>query len=462
MIRLPLALAFVFGVVALTLQPIQPAQADSVPTTSCGQAVCFVETTVRGESDWQNEVDDTTVGGGGTSAPSPFKNEVHLCDSWLPKSGGVGVGSYPADNSSSYVCNFRDGGTSSGGSGTTWFQCPPLTDRAANGRVDRYIVDKDGKATFAYFYCMYPTDDYAPIERELGRGKIYTGGQGDFYRTGSGSSAKQASTSGTLTDSTGYVDRGVKLSNPEAYTGSWQPKFQAKTGTTAAGKPLYGYYRLLWKLDSRICIKYGYPSWLNEPTRYDCSQKVQDVIVNPFTYACDSNPALAAGVRSNAKFDPAACESGWTCAVSSPMKVGGQTKAITVMRNGEGVPVVNPAGKVTKHGADIRNVGHWQTFSTINAGSDPDDPDEYQASWEWDKWETYSKDADIAFYWATEPKGSFRWKTAYRFQAEFYVPTQAHVDGGTTYKWVMSTGKCGSTQSAPVSVVRSVNSPSDN
>ena len=355
------------------------------------------------------------------------------------------------------------------GQGVVWFQCPPRGDRAANGRVDRYALI-DGKYVYAFFYCMYPTDEYAPIEREQGRGKIYTGGEASFYRTADSNGAKQDSTSGTRTDTTGYVSRNVNLANPEAYTGQWAPSFQAKTGTTATGVPLYGYYRLLTSLDFRTCVKYGYPSWLNVSPRYDCSQRGQDRYVNPYTYACNLNPALQAGIVGGAIFDPAGCNPQWSCTITGDILVNGISQDITLMRNGESQQVTNPTPTAQTDPNYVRSPRSWLYKNTVDEGSTPffgTDPNSskqyFKASWRWDGWQAYRNSDTIAFYWASDsPAKPFSWSQTYAFTADFYIPVQSSAGSGTSYQWVTSGAYCPQVkQSANINVVRSVSNPSD-
>ena len=448
----------------------QPPAYASGSTTSCGQAVCYVDSTVRSESDWASEPykssDGSTVGGGSSGGSSSgatpsFMTTRTLCDSWLPVGGGQNTNSYPARNSGRMTCNFADGGASSGGQGVVWFQCPPRPDRAANGRVtyfvERVLPNGNTQWVYARYRCLYPTDEYAPVEREVARGKVYTGGEGNFYQTNA-PQASQPIKTGTRTATSGYINRGVDLSNPERFTGSWSPAFQARTGTTPNGSPLYGYYRLLWELDYRICVKFAYPSWLNQPARYDCDTRGRDTTAQPFTFACDSNPPLQRGVRAGALFNPSDCVPQWECQISGQTTVGGSPDAVTVLRNGQPIPVsfASPSVRILDPNR-VRNVRNWQTWQTITPGSTPSS--QYvNPSWRWDRWENYQSSGTIAFNWAsTTASQPFSWSSRYRFTSDFLVPTQANVDGSVSYVWVASTRECLSSGSPDVDVVRSVN-----
>lgn len=452
-----LGLFFLIAFTTSYLFQAQPAQAS---TTSCGQVVCYVDTSVRGESNWEEEITDDGTGssepggGGGTTTPR-FLYTYKSCDTWLPQGGGISTHSFPAVNSGSFNCNFSDGGAFYGDQGEIYYQCAPRGDRASNGRVNAWVMDGE-RRVFAFYYCLYPTDEFAPIERQVGSGKIYTGGRGDFYRTVSATQARQPIRTGTSTDSTGYIDRGVNLSNPEGWSGTWQPSFTARTGETAAGDPLYGYYRLLWVLDYRVCVKYAYPSWLNQPVRYDCSEAGTDTTVRPYTYACDTNPPLQEGIRSNALFRAADCVPSWECVLTGDTLVGGERESVTVMRNGENTEVRNPTpGVRISTPTRIRDVRSWKALRTITPGSTPS-ADYVNASWEWEKWGNHTATSNISFNWASETASQpFSWDTRYRFTADYLVPKQDRLNGGVSYVWVTQTSDCLENDSPDVLVVRS-------
>ncbi|MFL0358605.1 hypothetical protein [Curtobacterium flaccumfaciens] len=387
------------------------------------------------------------------------------CGYWLPTGGGTSERSFPVKSSGSYNCFFTDGSSYGGGAGGTFYQCAPHGDRASNGRVVVFKVDSTThKEIYAYYFCLYPTDAYAPIERMTGSGKIYTGGQGNFYRTVTSGEATVYASTGTRTASSGYISRGVDLSHPEAYTGAWQPGFRATTGTKSDGTPLYGYYRLTFALDYRLCQKWEYPSWLGQPVRYDCAKQGQDRIVNPYTYACNLNPALQGGIKAGAKFYPSQCVTGWRCVIGPNIKVGGQPLAVSVMRNGQQVRVDNPTVAVAGNG--IRDARNWRTKEQIAGGSTPllgSDPNSsrqyFKAGWRFNDWHPYAKTSNIAFYWAsTDQQHPFQWKQSYSFTSDYLVPTQSAVGEATHYKWVTDSAVCPDVRaSAKTLVVRSAN-----
>lgn len=457
--RFTLALTLLIGVAAgiiLFFQSALPAHAG----TSCGQAVCYVDSTVRAESDWATQPyvgSDGSSSSPGSGASPDYMTTYTACSSWLPVGGGYSTGSYPKTG---MTCNFADGGSSGGGQGVVRFACPPQGDRSSNGRVTYFIrqilADGGTRWVYARYRCLYPTDAY--FLPTTARGKIYTGGQGDFYQTMDGNVAQQATRAGYRTATSGYVDRGVDLNSPEHWAGSWQPAFTAQTGTTAAGTPLYGFYRLLWVLDYRMCVKTSWPAWMNQAAVYDCAERGQDTFVNPYTYSCDANPPLQAGIRWDALFNPQDCVPSWQCVLTSQTLVGGHTEPVTAMRNGQPLEVRNANPSVNVYDpARIRNVGQWKAFRTIDPGSTPEST-YVKPSWKWDRWESFTPTSTISFNWASESAAqAFSWTTRYRFSAEFLVPRQDSVAGGVTYVWVWDTADCLQSTSPDVLVMRATN-----
>lgn len=445
-LRLTLTLTFGLTLTLLSLMGGDEAHALEV---ECGDITCSVSSTVRGESDWR-EQQAANPGSPGNPNPSPNIVAIRTCSSWLPVGGGTSTTSYPAVNSGRFECYFSDSGGVGGGSGEVFLYCPPLPDRAANGRANVYTRLPDGTLLYKYFFCLYPTDPYAPRERLIGSGKIYTGGQGDFYLSPSAQEASLWSTTGSLTDSTGYISRGVNLSNPSAFTGAWQPSFNARTGLLPNGTPQYGHYRLKWTLDFRICQRWEYPSWLNMPPRYDCSREGQDRYANPYTYACNLNPALQAGIISSALFRAADCRPEWECVITGDIEVQGSPSDQTFIRNGEPLSVSNPTPAATTTPSRVRDVRGWRYRNTVEPssspfnGTDPNSPNQhFKASWRWDTWEPYQPAGTIAFYWASEnPSRPFVWTQQYAFTADFYLPTQDSRNSSTTYRWVQSGATC--------------------
>lgn len=460
---LTLAATFLISLLSLTADNTEASALE----VECGNITCSVNSTVRGESDWRDQEaqDPGQPGGGGNNEPSPNIVAIRACGSWLPEGGGQSVTTYPADNSGNYECYFSDSGSTGGGSGEVYLYCPPLPDRAANGRANVYTRLSDGTLIYKYFFCLYPTDPFAPVERLMGSGRIYTGGQGDFYLSPSAREASEWSTTGSLTDSTGYINRGVNLSNPSAFTGAWQPNFNAETGVLPNGTPQYGYYRLKWTLDYRVCNRYEYPSWLNMPPRFDCSQTGQDRYADPYTYGCNLNPALQAGINTSALFRAADCRPDWECVITGDIEVQGSTADQTFIRNGDPLQVSNPTPSVAADSSTVRDIRGWRYRNSVDAGStpfngtDPNSANQYfKASWRWDTWEQYQPTGTIAFYWASDtPEDGFSWEQQYAFTADFYLPTQASRNGSTVYRWVQSGATCPQEEQSPdITVVRAV------
>lgn len=425
--------------------------AFAADNTSCGQAVCYVDSTVIAESDWASRPYVSDPKGIGTPA---FIRKYSPCDTWNKY-----ITTYPI---ASMTCFFSDQIDNS--------TCYPKNNRSPNGKVDYYIqeIKPDGSKewVFARSKCLYPTDPYAPFPYKKGEGKVYTGGQTDFYLTGSASDATKATRTGLKTDTSGYVSRSVNLSNPENYTGAWSVSLKAKTGVSASGQPLFGYYRLLSSLDYRICEKWAYPSWLNKPEWADCSRQGQDNFVSPYTYACNLTPPLQAGIKTGALFNASACANKWVCSVSPDTLVAGSSSSITVMRNGEHIAVKYPTTSLTGDG--YRNPRNWQFLNQIKQGSTPfvrglpsNSPQQlFSASHTWDSWQTYNPDGWVAFNWASDSNsGGFSWTTNYRFTADFYVPTQTAIGDAPQYAWVADRANCGSSETAVIKVIRAVNTP---
>lgn len=454
-------IGFITGLLTATLFTIvfaQPAHAAS--ETRCAPVDCYVDSTVRSESNWADEpytssTGETVTPGSGSSNTTPkYLTTYVACSSWHNANTKRLVLQYPYEESGAHRCWFPDRTM------TETDTCPPRPDRAANGRVDYYIERQrdDGERVWLYarFKCLYPTDEHAPIARLDGSGKVYTSGQAWFYQTSTTPNAAANTTygsSGTLSNTSGHIDRGVDLTNPERYIGSWQPAFTAQT-LSRNGQPVYGYYRLDWRLDYRLCERWVYPAWLGAPNNYDCSQQGTDAIANPYTYACNFTPPLTTGVRADALFVPNLCNPQWECAVTDDYLVGGQDSRVVVLRNGEPVPVQVPQPSAS--GAGISNPRSWQVQHTITPGSTPDEV-YARGSWEWEKWGTYSRSGTVSFNWASEDSGRpFSWSSRYRFTADFYLPVQ-HGDAWQM-EWVLGNASCPQNPVSPeVEVVRSVN-----
>lgn len=442
-------------IAAVTLSPATPAQAAT--GTQCGAAYCTVDTSIRAESKWREQIAESISGSDGSlgSGTVDITRKIYTkaCDTWLPVGGGTSTHSYPTDPA--YSCNFTDGGHYGSGKGALVYQCAPRSDRAANGRITVYQVDPvTGEEIYGYYLCLYPTNAYAPVERNVGQGEIATGGKGDMVLVNDPNSASVFSSTGTITDSTGYISRGVSLSNPEAYVGTWTVPFSARTGINDSGLPKYGYYSLKMAIDYRVCVKWAYPSWIGVPPRYDCSQQGQHQTVSAYTYGCNLNPALSAGIVPGALFIPSQCAPAWQCVVDGSLLVNGYPDDITIMRNGERLTVTNPTYSVT--GGQISNARSWAVKNTVTPDATPETTFVTQ-TWQWDTWGSWKKDGhSIAFNWASDSTAKpFSWNQKARFSADFWVPTQASISEGTVYKWVPSAAECPQViQSPKISVIR--------
>lgn len=441
---------------------------QSAYAVSCSQAQCSVDSTAHSESNWREVANAGGSGGsssgGGGSGSSNLVTYYQGCTAgWLPVGGGTSTSSYPAKNSGSYSCNFADGGAIHGDKGIVYFICNPRPDRAANGRLTVFYRDpKSHEETYAFYVCLYPTDEYAPIERLLGSGKVYTGGQGDFYSVSTAGGASQYSSDGLLASSSGYVSRGVNLASPEAYVGAWQPSFTASTAKRN-GQPMYSYYRLKWTLDYRQCEKWAYPAWLGIPARYDCSKAGTERTASPYTYACNLNPPLQAGIISGAKFVPSSCNPSWTCQLQGNLTVNGLDKPFAVMRNGDPLKVTNPTPGLDAAPSTVANARNWTMKNVVKSGStpfygtNPNDPAQlFKSSWAWNAPIAYKPNGTIAFYWASDSASQpFSWSQTYGFTADWWLPVQDTIGGGVHYEWVQGSANCPQGASSPlITVVR--------
>lgn len=441
------ALAVCVGAVLLSATPAW--------AIACNGAECYIDSTRMVESDWESEIDtswssqpkEQTVNSNLVSATSG-------CDLWSDSRSLISS-TYPAQNSGLYGCLISFGFGSP-------LVCPPKPDRASNGRVEVFYKDPNtGDLTYMYFFCLYPTDAYAPVERIVGRGKIYTHGRATFTQTGQ--EVNQALTrydgGGQRHQDTGVIVRGVDLNNPEAYVGSWRPAFTASPNKKQNGDPNYGYYRLDWRLDYRVCLKWAFPAWLNQPVRNDCSIQGVDYETEPYTYACNLNPPLRSGIDRDAVFSPSRCETTWRCVVEPATAVNGFTDSLTVLRNGEDLLVDFPSFTVS--GDAVRNVQNKRFLNTPLSTATPSTNYTY-SDFVWREWDTYRETAVLAFNWASDsPREPFVWTTRFRYTAQYYLPTMDTVSSATEYRWVWGTTDCPQSVSSPsIEVVRSTNQAS--
>lgn len=440
----------------------------SALTVDCGDAVCSVSSTVRGESDWREVVASQPPANTNTSTDVV---SITTCSSWLPRGGGQSISSsYPVQNSNTYDCYFPDSGATGGNNAEVFLVCPPAPDRSANGRATVFTRLADGTLVYKYFFCLYPTDPYAPVERLIGSGKIYVGGEGIFSHTDLDHTGR-LTPGGTITDRTGYIIRGFNpaIHDPADWVGAWTPAFNARTGTQPNGNPLWGYYRLDWVLDYRICDRYAYPSWLGQPTRLDCSRTGTDRTSDPFTYSCALTPPLQPGIILTS-FSPLRCAEGLRVCEVFPDTIQNRNSNLTVMRNGDPLTVQNPTPRVeATNPSFVRNITWTGIYRTVVPGSTPfegTNPNAsnqlFTSSWQWGRWENprNHQDGTIAFYWASDSNAGFRWNTAHQFRAEMFVFTQQSLNAPPRREWVSASFGCQGNQPSPtVSVVRSINNP---
>jgi hypothetical protein len=444
-------------------------------TISCGAAVCSVNTNAQATNS-SFVIPDTSGGGssgggsGGAAAPSPYSYTKESCASFLPIGGGSTSHSYPAINSSSYNCYLARGSGFGGGSGFAPY-CPPKSDRAANGAVYKFYTDPaTGKATLISYYCAYPTDAYAPIERKSATAKTYVSGDGKFHNVSSSQQATVYNQNGLLTDSI-HKEIPFNAANPPA-SPNLNQDFDAATGTRADGTPLYGFYRVTWVLQFKLCDQYSYPAWLGIAPRWSCSDGSENT-VQPYTYACNiGDPALRAGIVDGALFTPSKCQTGWQCNFSKTISINGVSDALSVMRNGDRIPTEFGAtptitGAVI-NGRNIKYLDNVVAGSTPYQGKNDNDPKQLFAKYnkidnkerfgQWLPVNNNSQSQFLSFYWASDDHKSWQMTRQYSFTADFLVSVQNSVNGASTGKYVTDFTNCPETAtSAAVEVVRAVN-----
>lgn len=462
-------LAAVFGFVFLT--------ASSAEAIQCGVAQCSVDSQKRGVNTWSapapNNPSDPGDSDGGSNAPPKYTYAFTPCYRFLPSGGGQSVSSYPApDVAGRYVCTFADGGSSSGGSGYTFFSCPPQGGKAANGRTTAYDAVT---GEYAFFYCLYPTEtSFNPVVNE---GKVYTGGEGIFIRVLTAGMASQASNGGEVVDRTGYRSTGFIESNPRA-TPNLDQTFNAKTGTNSDGTPGYGFHRLQWELDYRYCTETIYPPLFNKPVENKCGPQQHEVTAEPYTYSCELSPALQPGANTTVSFKPSACAAEeWDCSVAADISINGALVGdVEVMRNGADIPTLHNNGQMpTLTGTAAKNPRAWRYQDMVLDKSSPTNNakrefySQYDAKGSKNKFGSWQpltpakQNMSSRFMWASDPVstnslGYWKMSREYKFTADFFVPTQAGIGSPTVVKPVMDDADCGSATSPNIYVKRSINS----
>ena len=147
----------------------------------------------------------------------------------------------------------------------------------------------------------------------------------------------------------------------------------------------------------------------------------------------------------------------------------GTSKPVTLMRDGNDVPVVG--GNMVASGSGTRKIRARKAFNSIVTsgdaaafpldGSDPNGSKQYFQSDQrkWDTWTAYNpnSNATLHFYWSSDNGKSWKYGTKYHFAAEFLVPVQCSIGGATTSQWVTEQADYGSVTSNTVTVVRSAN-----
>jgi hypothetical protein len=469
------ALATPVAVIALGTASAQSAQAATI---NCGALQCNVSSSAQATNSYRPDLEpvknpSTGGGGGGTAAPSPYTYSKDSCSTFLPVGGGQSSHSYPVIDSSSYNCYLSRGSGFGGGSGFAPY-CPPLADRAANGAVYKWFVGDDGEATLISYSCAYPTDAYAPILRQKGTGVFQISGDVQFKLAGSAADAQLYNGNGLVTDS-GHKETGFNAANPLASPQNLDLSVSLKTGLNADGTPKYGFYKQQWDIRQVRCTEYGYPAVFGIPSTWQCGAIEHLRTVEPFTYACNFNPALKFGIDTNGIFKPSLCNPNWACDYSTGIAVNGVTDGLEVMRNGEHIPVTHNNGNApTISGSGAINARAWKYMDSVNAGSTPyngaNDNDAKQYFKKFNKTDApekfgvwlpvtnNSQNQSVAFYWAGDANKPWSFQRKYSFTADFIVNTQTATGAGTQTRPVTDFVDCGPiAQSAKVSVLRGVN-----
>ncbi|WP_175470100.1 hypothetical protein [Curtobacterium sp. MCBA15_001] len=386
-----------------------------------------------------------------------------------PADGSIynGQGAYPNPDltaQASWNCTIWKGGYST-------INCPFVNGKAAYGVYWEYALSDTSKSNPLAYWCSYPLDSY--LTPHLTNYKVVTGGTGQFVKVNSTSGASSYTASGIVTDKTGYRKTGYVYGNPATFNASLNVDFDAHTGVTGnPQQPAYGYYSLRWHRDYALWQKKSWQGWMGAKDSYSFKGTTSDNSADPFTYSCSLSPALVPGIRTGVSFTPADCakqQKKWQCSPTSAPKIMGTSKNVTVMRDGNEVPVVR--GNIVANGSGIRNIRERKEFNSIVTsgdtavsplnGNDPNGAKQYFKSdnWQWNTWTAYNPNSKgtLHFYWSSDNGKSWKYSTKYHFTADFLVPVQGSINGPASQQWVTDQADCGSVTSNTVTVVRSAN-----
>lgn len=451
------------------------AEAANASQIACGSIQCNVTSSqyASGTSS-SNPPPSTSTGGGsgsGSSSGRPRVTSKFVSCAWwygLEAGGFRAVSSYPDPEApGAWRCNFE---RQASDLNANLPACHKTSDgRIAKGKYDVYRVNDDGsRGALWYSFCTYPTRAYlTPTTYTV---KRPTGGQGDFLSVTTDSAATRYGAGGTRTDTTGYRSTGFNPSQPW-HDVRLNQTFNARTGLTGNNQPNYSRYRLQWRIDWVDYRQSVYPGWLGKADKWERLRSYSTTQATPYTYACNLNPALQQGLIDGAIYDPAQCQRHtWRCDVQGNPQMMGTSNRITVMRNGERIPVTMPRFEVLGNG--VSNVRNKQTFtavdmknvSPVNITEARDNPNHakqyFDASWEWNQWRPYQPNNQwVAFYWSSDTGKSFKFTQRYRFTAEFYVPASTSINGNNSYRWVTGSTECGGVKTSnDAEVVRSAGS----
>ena len=466
------AVAFAVVLSGLTAVSFATPQAAQAAGISCGQYECEASGVVI-----TNPNNNNGGGGGGGVAFNPSKPinkptqkvtyEYKSCISW--------TAAYPATgHSSSYPISYIDEKIStysclmtpySAGQATS---CPARGGIPAIGQYQQTTV-LAGITNISGWMCYYPAGASKPVYKVTKNlicyisatnwwsygGKSTDGGVGKF-RTG-----EQLST-GTKTTA-------WNASNPSANCTGITLNFAGKT-KTVNGVPQYGYYTQSYTTVRVAVTVSEMPAVWHAPIKTSVSSPISQNYVDPYTYSCMLNPALAAGINKGVSFDASDCakaQGKWTCAANQ-VDIAGTHGATNLLRNGEWVTVTSRPFAV--NGGGVRNITNPRFYmdaaGTPFKGTDPNASNQYfrlgDKNGNFLKFRTWYSDPNanlnklVRFHWAGDPGKPFTLSEKYSFTADFLTYTSGGLGEGTTSSWVNDSAECDPATSNPGNVLRAV------
>jgi hypothetical protein len=485
-ISLALVLATItIGLVGTGLSQSSSASADG--TITCAGITCQAEGAVFGSGS-NNTGGGNSSGGGGSSSGGTTSTSYQPCQEWSSVNTGDTSLKYPATFIAQGVSDY---GCVIGYSLGKGYSCPV----GANGvpPIGRYdtteTIKVGGKkiTTDTGWRCYYPAGADAPIPTVTSL-VCYTSGNAWWYlNSQNASNGVGQYRVGTELSSYpgGAKNTGWNASNPTANCGGINLSFAAQT-QVVNGTPTYSFYTMNFSTTYVLVQHSVLPAvWKIAPTN-SISAPITTHYTNPYTYSCQLNPALQAGINTRVSFDPATCAGGtWGCTLSN-LTVDNSTAPVTLVRNGYPVPV--KGSSLAVGGSGVRNVNspkyEWNLVNGAtpnNTAADINSPEQYfkvrsnpsntdfqnpiaksSNSMElfntWNAYNAAQQNKTIEFYWATDPGHPFQMNERFQFNGQFLIYSQAGIGSPTTKSWVTGEGTCANyVTSNPATVLRSVN-----